>query len=433
MPAADRLDTVSGAGRSGAVSLGNVLSVPIRRPDMLALHAVALAAAPRSGIALPALQTLPVAAAGSLGALAGSTALGAGVFYLYGRRLQGADDATRSLSRLRRAFRVGLPACYLVALLGMALAGWFDLLGSVADALPGGTAVADAFALVAGLTAPVLAVVGGYLGAFPAVRALRDVDLSAATVAVRLTRYLVGLFVLATVLVGGTVALGADVTSGAGFLAALLVVVSVLVGGSPWLIRLLQTTRAPSDDERARLDRLCADAGLDPAGVRVLRTGDAKQATAFLRGVPGRRHLFVADYLLAELDDDRLRAYLALQTGRARSLHLEARLLTVAATLGTATALVLGVVSVPGVGDALVALLALPVGAVALWAGQRLVYRADDYAVARTDRETVEATLAAFAELNDAPMEWGTVAAVRRMEPPLVRRIDRLRDRASRR
>ena len=71
------------------------------------------------------------------------------------------------------------------------------------------------------------------------------------------------------------------------------------------------------------------------------------------------------------------------------------------------------------------------VGVVALWAGQRLVYRADDYAVARTGRETVEATFESFADLNDAPMDWGRLTALRRMEPPLTRRIDRLRDRAS--
>ena len=382
--------------------------------------------------ASPALQSLPVAAAGSLAALAGSTAFGAGVFYLYGRRLRDSADATRALSRLRRAFKVGLPVVYLVALVTMAVAGWFELLGNVADALPGGTAVADALVLVVGLAVPVVAVLGGYLGAFPAVKSLRDVELSAATVTIRLVRYLVGLLALVVVLVGGTVTLGADITSGVGFLAALLVVVLATVVGSPWLIRLLQTTRAPTDDERERLDRLCSEVGLDPAGVRLLRTGDAKQATAFLRGVPGRRHLFVADYLLAELDDERLRAYLALQAGRARSLHLEARTAVVAASLGGAAALVLGVVSVPGVSDALVALAAVGVGILALWAGQRLVYRADDYAVSRTGRETVEETLEAFADLNDAPMEWGTIAAIRRMEPPLVRRIDRLRDRASR-
>jgi len=398
---------------------------------MSALPPIATAAVPVLGVS-PVLQSLPVAAAGSLAALAGSTAFGAGVFYLYGRRLRGSDDTTRALSRLRRAFKIGLPVVYLVALVAMAVAGWFGLLGSVADSIPGGTAVADTLVLVVGLAVPVVAVLGGYLGAFPAVKALRDVELSAVTVTIRLARYLFGLLALVVVLVGGTVALGADIASGVGFLAVLLVVALVLVVGSPWLIRLLQTTRVPTDDERDRLDRLCADVGLDPAGVRVLGTGDAKQATAFLRGIPGRRHLFVADYLLAELDDELLRAYLALQAGRARSLHLEARTAVVAATLGTAATLVLDVVSVPGVSDVLVALTAVALGIAALWAGQRLVYRADDYAVSRTGRETVEETLKAFADLNDAPMEWGSAVAIRRMEPPLVRRIDRLRDRASR-
>lgn len=396
---------------------------------MSALHASASPTA-----AAPPLQALAssLTLAASLAALAGATGVAALGYYLYGRRLRGSDDRKRSLARLRRALKLGLPVVYLLALVSMALAGWFGLLGDAASAAPGGTAVADIVALVVGLTTPVLAVVGGYMGAFPAVRDLRDVDISAGTVALRLGRYLLGAFALAVVLVVGTTALGADATTGVGFLVVLVVVLAVIVAGAPWLVRLLQPTRTPTDEERARLDRLCRDVELDPAGVYVLRTGDAKQAMALLRGLPGRRHLFVADYLLTELDDDRLRAYLALQAGRARSLHLEARLVVTAATLGSAAALLLGVVSAPGVSDALVALAAVLVGVVALWAGQRLVYRADADAVSRTSREAVEATLEAFAELNDAPMDWGRVAAIRRMEPPLVRRIDRLRDRASR-
>ena len=394
---------------------------------MPALHA-ALTVTPPSA----PLQALSLLAAGSLAALAGTTAVGALAFYLYGRRLRGHTDTARALARMRRALRVGLPVLYLLALVSMGVAGWFGLLDGAAGALPGNTAVAESLTLVVGLTVPVVAVLGGYLGAFPTVRALRDVEVSAATVTLRLARYLVGVVALVTLLVAATSALGADITTGTGFLAALAVVVLVLFAGSPWLVRLLQSTRAPTDAERERLDRLCADAGLDPASVRVLRTADAKQAAAFLRGLPGRRHLFVADYLLAELDDERLRASLALQAGRARSLHLEGRTLVVAGTVGFAAALVLDVVSVPGVGDALVALGSLALGVLALWAGQRLVYRADAYAAARTSRETVEETIEAFADLNDAPMEWGRLAALRRMEPPLVRRIDRLRDRASR-
>jgi STE24 endopeptidase len=393
---------------------------------MSALHRVAFVAVP-----VPVLRSLSTTFTHSVAALAGVTGLGTLVFYLYGRRLRGSDDTTRALTRLRRAYRVGLPVLYVVALVAMAVAGWFDLLGSVAAAFPGETALADTAALVVGVATPVVAVLGSYLGAFPAVRALRDVEMSAVTVTIRLARYLFGLLAVVVVLAGGTVALSADSTSGAGFLAALLVVVLVVISGSPWLIRLLQTTRTPTDDERDRLDRVCADVGLDPVDVRVLGTGDAKQATAFLRGVPGRRHLFVTDYLLAELDDERLRASLALQAGRARSRHLEVRLVVVTATLGTAGGLLLGVVSVPGGSDGLVALAAVGVGVLSLWAGQRLVYRADADAAARTDREAVEAALETSADLNDAPMDWGRIAAIRRMEPPLVRRIDRLRDRGA--
>ena len=49
--------------------------------------------------------------------------------------------------------------------------------------------------------------------------------------------------------------------------------------------------------------------------------------------------------------------------------------------------------------------------------------------VERTDHEAVEATLRTVADLNDVPITWRRVTAVRRMEPPLVSRVDRLRDR----
>ena len=102
---------------------------------------------------------------------------------------------------MRRALRVGLPVLYLLALVSMGVAGWFALLDGAAGAVPGNTAVAESLTLVVGLTVPVVAVLGGYLGAFPAVRALRDVEVSAATVTLRLARYLVGVVALVTLLV----------------------------------------------------------------------------------------------------------------------------------------------------------------------------------------------------------------------------------------
>jgi len=366
-------------------------------------------------------------------ALAAVSLVAALAFFAYSRRYRGTADATAALTRLRRAFRVGLPVVYVVALFAMVGAGWLDAVDAGVGALPGGESiVGGAVTIVAGLSAPAVAVVAGYFGAFPAVRDLREVDISAATVAVRLARYAAGFAAALVVVVIGVALAGDSLASGVGFAAAVAVLLGVGWAGSPWLVRLLQSTREPTAAERDRLDRLCADAGFDPHAVWLLELADAKQAFAFVRGLPGRRHLFVSDYLLAELDDESLRAYLALQAGRARVNHLEIRLAVVVGAALVVLESLFGLFEVPGVATEWIALAGLAVGALGLWAGRRLVYRADDYAVARTNREAVEAAIERFADLNDAPMEWGRLTALRRMEPSLTSRIDRLRDRAAR-
>lgn len=375
------------------------------------------------------MSALPLAPAAALAVVSAAAAL---ALFAYSRRFRDATDTTAALSRVRRALRVGLPLAYLVALAGMVATGWLDAVDAAVGALPGGgSPVGGAVTLVAGLTAPAVAVVAGYFGAFPAVRELRDVDVSATVVAGRIARYAAAMVALLTAAAVGVTLLGDSVTTGVGFAGVLAALLAVVWVCSPWLIRVFQSTRAPTDAERERIARLCADAGLDPQSVRVLAVADAKQASAFVRGVPGRRHLFVSDYLLDKLDDDRLRGYLALQAGRARALHLEVRLAAVV-TIALAAGLLTGLVAVPGVAEGTLAALVLAAGGLGLWAGQRLVYRADAYAVERTSRETVEATIERYADLNDVPMEWGRLTALRRMEPPLTLRIDRLRDRAAR-
>jgi len=371
-----------------------------------------------------------LASAGALAAVSLGAALS---FGLYSRRFRDVADATTALTRIRRAFRVGLPVVYVVALSAMVATGWLDVVDAAIGALPGGeSVVGGAVTIVAGLGVPAVAVGAGYFGALPVVRDLREVDVSAGTVAVRFARYAAGFAATLVVAVLGVALAGSSLGTGAGFAAAVAVLLGLAWAGSPWLVRLFQSTRSPTDDERERLARLCADAGFDPHAVHVLELADTKRAFAFVRGLPGRRHLFVSDYLLAELDDGTLRAYLALQAGRARVKHLEARLAVVVATTLVVLNSLFGTVEIPGVGGGTVALAALGAGIFGLWTGRRLVYRADGYAVDRTSREAVEAAIERFAALNDAPMAWGRLTALRRMEPSLNRRIDRLRDRAAR-
>ncbi|WP_459193407.1 M48 family metalloprotease [Halosimplex sp. J119] len=399
---------------------------------MLALHPLQSGVRPRAPTVLQSGPSTGVGdAVASLGALAAVSLVAALALFAYSRRYRDAADTTAALTRIRRALRLGLPLVYVLALVAMVLMGWLDAVDAAFGALFGGeSTVGGALTLVAGLAAPLVAVVAGYFGAFPAIRELRSVEASAATVAARLARYAGGMVGVLAVVVVGMSFLGEGLATSAGFFGVIGALLIAVWAGSSWLIRLSQSTRAPSDAERERLDRLCADAGLDPRNVRVLEVADAKQAFAVVRGLPGRRHLFVTDYLLNEFDDDRLRAYLALQAGRARVMHLEARLAVVVGTFALAAGLVAGVLSVPGVDDGVAALGVLVAGAVGLWAGTRLVYRADAYAAARTSRDAVEATIQRFADLNDAPMEWGRIATLRQMEPSLNRRIERLRDRS---
>jgi hypothetical protein len=393
---------------------------PVGSPAVFALHACLVATA--AELPLQGGVSVSRTALGSFAALTAVTVLAAGTFALYSHRYRGHGDTARTLSRIRPAFRIGLPVVYLLALLAMTAAGWLDLLST----LPGqGTVVGDTAELLVGLPVPSVAVVGAYLGAFPAVRELREADMTATAAARRLLRYLAGIGAVAVTLVVLVTRLTGRFWRGGGVFVAVALLAVVLWAGAPWLIRLVQTTRAPTDEERARLDSLCAEAGLDLAGVRVLETDGARQAYAVLRGLPGRRHLFVTDYLLAALDDERLRAYLAIQGERARLGHLAVKLVAVAGSLAGAVWLVTGG-SLPGVPDGVAAVAVLAVGAVALWLGQRLVYRADAAAAARTSPAAVAAAIERYADLNDVPMSWGRVAALRRMEPPLGRRLDRI-------
>lgn len=369
----------------------------------------------------------------SLGALAAGAAIGGLVLYLYGLRVRGADDRVAALSRLRRAVRAVLVVVYAATVLALLDAGWFGVVDAAAAPLVGtDTELASTVTLFLGVATPLAAVIGAYFGAFPAARSLRGTDVSPASAALRLARFGLALALYFTALVAVQGALTADPATGLPFVAVLVLLVLAVWATAPWLVRLTRSTRSPTDTERERLARLCDEAGMGPHRVRVLEGADAKQAFALLRGPPRRRQLFVTDYLLDELDDGTLRAYLALQAERVDRKHLEARLVVAVGTAVFALGPLLGVFSVPGVSDGAAALVALAGGLLGLWVGQCLVYRADTAAAEQTSREAVEAAIERYAELNDTPTEWGRLTVLRRMEPSLDDRIARLRDRVAR-
>ncbi len=354
------------------------------------------------------------------------------VYYGYGRLLARGGDRTRALARLRRALKVGLPVTYVLAVITMTATGWLEVVDAVVAWVPlGETIVGNVLALVLLLGTPALAVVVAYLGALPVVVDLRNLTVSPTRVVLLLARYVAGLVALFVVLLLalGTVVdplLAALPPSVVVLVASVGVVVSLL-GATPLVVRLLQPTRRPDDDERERIDALLERTGLDGVGVRILRASDANHAFAVLRGLPRRRHLFVTDYLLECADDDRLRALLALQAGRARTFHLESRLAITIATVFGVTAPFLE--ALPG-RSWLVSVAAGIVGLVALWRGRRLVYRGDAYAASRVGTDAVVDALEWQCAINDRPLTWSRRQEVARMEPSPARRIGRLRERS---
>ena len=332
---------------------------------------------------------------------------------LFGRRYSGPARETR---RLRRDLLVGS----LVAVVGTALAVLLAD-GTVHPAVR--SVVAGPPLLVTVLTfwgytvCAVVVVLAAYLGFVPAIRRTREVELGYATAAVRLGRWLTVAGLLAATVAAGLVSVSLTPVTAAG---VVLVLVAVLYVASPWLVALTQSVRTPTDAERARLDRLCTRAGATGYRLRVLDRSDEQAATAFVRGPPGARHLYVTDYLLAELDDDAVAATLAVTVANERH-----------------TAYRLGVVGVGGAG--LLAAIAggYPVGALGLLVvapllaygfGRRLVFRADDRAAARVGSRTVADSLDRTADLHDASLDAGLLARVGSLRPSLGQRIDRLRD-----
>jgi len=361
------------------------------------------------------------------GALAAVTVAGAVATALYGRSLARRGNAAAALVRLGRVRLVGAVLAYLIALAAMTATGWFGVLNGVVDTLPSGrTGLGATLTTIGGLLVPVVAPLGVAAGALPAARELGDAP-SAASSLRRLAGAFVGVTAAATALVLGVTAANPGTATGLGWVGTSVVLGLLLAAGSPWVARLLDSVRAPTTAERERTERCCDAVGLRVAAVRVVETGADDPVTATVRGLPGRRHLFVGDRLLEEFDDDQLRACFALQAGLSRRFHPEVRALAVAVPLVLAAALAGERVVLPGVSPTVGAVAVLFVGVVGLWVGQRLVYRADADAAGRTSREAVLETMQTAAALDASPT-LGRLTALRRMEPPLGRRIDRLRE-----
>lgn len=332
-----------------------------------------------------------------------------------------AGDGESGLARVRKLVRVGLPMTFAVAFAGLGAAGVPALveagLGAIVPSLIDSRVDGAATGIVHGF-ASVLVAVAGYLGCWPAVTRVRDVEMTAVTAARRVLRYGV-MFVVSFVLLYQGVMVA---TTGPWWLTVLVVVAGMagLTALFPYVVRLMHPTRPPTTDERARVESLAADVDASFHAVRVSELADAETAWIDVRGLPGRRHLHVSDYLLDELDDEALRALVASTGERARRNLLEARfvpltvILAVAAGLLAADPSFLSIVVVP------VAVVGV---VVSLLASRRIVFAADAAVAERVGADAFAAALRRCTDLNDADYDYGWLKSFFTGAPSLPRRL----------
>lgn len=260
----------------------------------------------------------------------------------------------------------------------------------------------------------------------PAIRNARDIDLSIWTAVRRMGRYTLVLTIFLTV---GFVpverfATGEDLglTSG-----VLILLVGVLPFVTPVLFSVFRSNRIPTNAERDRLESLCEQAGLNVDDIWVLTDAD-ETLEIHLRGLPGKRHLYVSMFGLQRFDDKALSALLATNAGsiahhyRAIKLYpLVGFLIITIPTIAWGSTLWYAVL----IGVALVGWLPM------LWAARRAVRRGDDYAADRVGAATAADALERIATEQNLDIPSGGIGTIFKTRPPLQERIDRLRERES--
>lgn len=344
-----------------------------------------------------------------------------GVFRVLGSFV--ADDES-DVGPVRRSVRFGLPVTFLVAYLVLGAAGTSALvdavLGWIAPSLPGSRLDWTASQVLRGTGSAVVAV-AGYVGLYPAVLRVRNVEMTTATAARRLFRYVVVLVVF-VVVASQSVFI---VATGPWWLTAAAVVVGMVgfLGLSPSIVRLVHPTRAPTTHERERISALAADVDAAFHAVHVLELADAETAWIDVQGFPGRRHLFVSDYLLEQFDDEELRALLASAGERSRRYLFEVRLVPLFVVLGV----VAGLFAASELRFWPVAVLVAVVAVgLSLFGSRRIVFATDAAVAERVGTDVFVGALRRFADLNDADYKYGWLGSFFAGAPSLPRRLGSL-------
>ena len=364
-------------------------------------------------------------------------------FRAYARRVESTDAPVED--RLHRLNRVQQAAGFLLPIAAVVGLHVFELIDRSLDAIgPSGpelfgiavlefaTIMVVCFGIVA------LPLVSMALGTYPTVRSLRDTTASPWRIAKGVLAGVAIVAVTVAVSIGGILAIMSTVGSSLPvLLAGSGILVAVVYGLSPYLIALFQDRIPLEGADRERVERLCTELGYRPRGLYLLEGESTKTANALVAGtIPGLRYVFLTDYLLAECDDDELRAILAHEFGHVAGRHLWQRgLLTVAVFGGW----IVGFEYV-GMGALeerfgflgfflpFMALFALYqvvlLGGLARWQE----FRADAYAAREAGREATIGALETLADANDTRRDAGLLYSLATQHPPIADRLDAIRN-----
>lgn len=266
------------------------------------------------------------------------------------------------------------------------------------------------------------------LSVFPTVSDVRDLERTARKEALAFSRILLVfsacVAIVLTLLEPALFGDGSPVLALAGVVSLFGLLYAVL----PVFAAKLGAGRRPTDDEADRINSLCQTGDLTPSTVRVLDGSSTETLKTHVRRTVRGQYFYVTDYFLDSLDDDAAAALVAAAAGQATLYCLEYKvfgLLSVVAigTLAITSGGWTGVIAAFGSIAVLVP--------VFLWGGRRLQFRADAYAADRVGAGAVADAFERVADLHGIEPSRGRFSRFFKPRPPLGRRIDRLRERAS--
>ncbi|WP_339104540.1 M48 family metalloprotease [Haloterrigena salinisoli] len=364
-------------------------------------------------------------------------------FRAYAHRVESTDASVEDrLHRLNRVQQGGGFVLPIAAVIGLHLLELVerttDAVGAMGPELFGIGVLEFAVITVVSFGLAALPLVSMALGTYPTVRSLRDTSASPWRIAKGVLAVMGIVAVTAAISIGGFLAFLSTVDPSLPLLVGgFAVLVAAVYGLSPYLIAVFQDRVPLEGDDRERVERLCRELGYRPRGLYLLEGESTKTANALVAGtVPGFRYVFLTDYLLAECDDDELRAILAHEFGHVAGRHLWQRsLLTVAVFGGWMVGFEpLGIGALEerfgflGIFLPLMALFALYqvvlLGGLARWQE----FRADAYAARQAGRDATLAALETLADANDTRRDAGLLYTLATQHPSIDDRLEAVRD-----